>query len=221
MPKSLLAALAVAIVSVPTAHAQVVQLPTMRNFSIQGGASIPDAGTGTYGGYRSGRYGSRGTPLGRAYGGSTTASGIAVSVQIIDLKALDDAILNRNTDTPADVVGADSPAADGSRSYLGPLAPQRPLTMQNRARPDAWHRTMAGSSTTAALHPDLAESNIRYYLRQGKEAEALGRINASRVYYRMAIQSMTPEMMQRYKKILEDKSKAKADDATTKNRKSF
>lgn len=220
MLKHTFAALSISLVAVSTTSAQVVQLPVTRNFSVQGGAWVPDAGTGTYGGYRSSRYGSRRTPLGRSYGGSISPTSVAVSVEIIDLQALDDAILNRNTAAPNNVISADSPAADGSRQYLGPLAPQRPLTMQSRVAPDAWHRTMAGKSKSTTLHPELAESNIRYYLQQGKQAEALGRVNASRVYYRMAIQSMTPEMLERYRKVLADRKKAKTDDKAA-NRKQF
>ncbi len=52
----------------------------------------------------------------------------------------------------------------------------------------------------------------------GQEAEAANRLSSARVYYRMAVEAMTPEMKQRYAKILEDRKEAlKADAAAATN----
>jgi len=70
----------------------------------------------------------------------------------------------------------------------------------------------------------VAEADIRYFLARGAEAEQANHIVAARVYYRMAVEAMTPELIQRYQQILaereaeEAQQRAAADQA---NRQSF
>ncbi len=73
------------------AHSQVVQLPSVRNFSYSGGALVPDGGSASLGGnmYASSGSVSRGWgPYStRASGSTFGTSTSSVSVQIIDLRA--------------------------------------------------------------------------------------------------------------------------------------
>ncbi len=119
--------------------AQVVQLPTVRNFSVTGGASVPDGGTALLGssGYSATSSTTRGPfPLGsRAIGGISAGASMTASVQIIDLDALDEALLGRATNTASsagDMAGstaanlADERAkqSNNAKGSAGPLDPQ-------------------------------------------------------------------------------------------------
>ena len=205
------------------AQAQVVQLPSYRNFSYSGGALVPDQGSAAIAGNS---YASSGT-VSRGWGPySTRASGStfgtsqsSVSVQIIDLRALDDAILSSNVDPSAaakPVIGQSAirgSSTTGRNIVSGSSStPITPLT-----DPGKWQRVLAGGQPTVPVHTSLAEADIRFYLKMGQEAEAANRVMASRVYYRMAVEAMTPDMVARYEKILADRKEAEAAaSATTK-----
>lgn len=195
---------------------QVVQLPSVRNFSYSGSAWVPDAGTGSLASNRYSRSGSSSRGFGpyaaRSGGKSRGGSSLVASTQIIDLKALDDAILSANVDQSkglTSVLSAGSPAA-GGRNYLsglssGPYAGSR----QMNPDPGQWQRAMSGGSRLADhRHQSIVEADIRFYLLRGKEAEAANRLNSAQVFYRMAIEAMTPEMVERYHSILEQRKKA-------------
>lgn len=204
-------ALCIVIGSVGVASAQVVQLPSMRSTSFSGTVSVPDAGTGSLGGVRYGRSTGRRSVLGHSYTHSSSALSTSVSVQIIDLKAMDDAILASNTAVKrggSGVLAADSPAFDGGRNFIGDMRPLPASRMgTKRPAPNAWHRAMAGSrGVQGESHPGLIESKIRDCMRRGKAAESAGRVQASLVYYRMAIEAMTPTMLLRYEQILKERS---------------
>ncbi|GAB5402923.1 MAG: hypothetical protein Aurels2KO_11540 [Aureliella sp.] len=208
--------------------AQVVQLPTTRTTSYIGSVSVPDGGTASLGGVRYGRSNVQRSPLGYSYAHRSSAGSMSVSAQIIDLKALDDAILTMNSPVAAGktVLSSDSPAADGSRNFLGGSTIGSYKTGSSRPAPDAWHRMMAAGhrSAIAPTHPGAVEAKIRDCLRRGKAAESSGRVQAARVYYRMAIQAMTPDMFARYEKILAERKLAKEKDekaASDAGRKSF
>ena len=74
--------------------AQVVQLPTLHTFSLETSVLVPDGGTTSLGGISRSASGSRSShSLGsRPNGSARSASNASVSVQIIDLEALDKAI---------------------------------------------------------------------------------------------------------------------------------
>jgi hypothetical protein len=74
--------------------------------------------------------------------------------------------------------------------------------------PGKWQRVLSGGQPTVPVHLAQAESDIRFYLKLGQEAEAANRVMAARVYYRMAVEAMTPEMQIRYEKILADRKAA-------------
>lgn len=189
------------------ASGQVVQLPSYRTFSYTGGAVVPDQGTGILGGTTFSRQGSAyrgaGPYAGRATGFSSMSSSVAASAQVIDLKALDEAILAANV--PLNTTGSAPLSYDADsdgRSTLSSTGESQASV--RRGHPFRWQRVLAGGgSDEPPLNQGLAESNVRYYLRMGKEAERADRILSARVYYRMAVDAMTPEMMVRYQRILE------------------
>lgn len=202
-------------------HAQVVQLPVVHNFSYTGGGLVPDAGTGYLGGNMRSSSGSvsRGGPLNqnRVFGSSTSASHLSASVQVIDLAAMDEAILNANV--PAKVIAnnnrtlpvSDQAAADQARKFL------TNYSKMNTARiGDPSYRNLdpaQGLAKPEAVDPSLAEANVRYYLKMGQEAEMAHRIQSARVYYKMAVEAMTPELMERYQRVLEQREKAEKEKA--------
>ena len=87
---------AVCVLGCASVHAQVVQLPSIRQFSYRGSVLVPDGGSTYLGGNRSYASGSRSRGLpglpavpGSQFGNSTTASGLSVSATIIDHEAID------------------------------------------------------------------------------------------------------------------------------------
>ena len=213
-------------------QAQVIQLPSVHNFSYSGSAWVPDGGSASLGGHSG--YGATSATRGfgpyssRSTSANLGGSSVTISAQVIDLAALDQALLNSNVPSSqikpgSTVISADSPAADGIRSYLtNSTAREDEARGSDRYRD--WQRVLAGGSDVSLQHPAVVESNIRYYLRMGKEAEQANRILASRVYYRMAMEAMTPELTERYEKILADRKIAEAAEreaAKKASRKSF
>jgi hypothetical protein len=202
----------------------VVQQPVVSNFSYSGSASIPDAGTGYLGGLSSSRSGSvsRGFLPSSSVGGASAGGSIAnASVQVIDLEALDQAILNSKSPASArastsnSIVPSDRDTADKARQFLSTYSSTPP---SYRAADYTDLKRTLGSipRSIASSDSSLAESNVRYYLQLGREAEQAHRIQASRVYFRMALDSMTPELMERYQMAIAQRkgsaqAKAKAD----------
>ena len=203
-------------------QAQVVQLPVVHNFSYTGGAIVPDAGTAYLGGNMhsgSGSVSRGGGPWNqnRAFGSTTGASHMSASVQVIDLAAMDEAILNANV--PAKVIAnnnrtlpvSEQAAADQARKFL------TNYSKMNTAREgDPSYRNLnpaQGLAKPEAVDPSLAEANVRYYLKMGQEAETAHRIQSARVYYKMAVEAMTPELMERYQRVLEQREKAEKEKA--------
>lgn len=185
------------------ANSQVVQLPSVHNFSYSGGAWVPDGGSASLAGNsyaRSGSVSNGWGPYGtRASGSSFGTSNSSVAVQVIDLRALDDAILSSSVANPNPKVRT---ATTTGRSLVGSSAPTGTAP---KIDPGKWQRVLAGGHPTVPVHTSLAEADIRFYLKMGQEAEAANRIMAARVYYRMAVEAMTPEMQTRYEKILSDR----------------
>ncbi len=88
-------------------------------------------------------------------------------------------------------------------AYKGPMgAPAGP------PRYSDVQRALADDMKPEAVPAAIAESNIRYYLKLGREAENAGRIQSSRVYYRMAMEAMTPELIERYNRLVNDRQKS-------------
>ena len=188
------------------ANSQVVQLPSVHNFSYSGGAWVPDGGSASLSGSRYARSGTTSNGWGpygtRASGSSFGTTNSSASVQIIDLQALDNAILSSNVANPNPQVKT---ATTTGRSLVGSSVPTGTAP---RHDPGKWQRVLGGGQPTVPVHTSLAEADIRFYLKLGQEAEAANRVMAARVYYRMAIEAMTPEMQARYAKILSDRKAA-------------
>lgn len=215
------------------AQAQVVQQPVVRNFGYAGSALVPDSGTAVLGGNlgRQSSSVSRGFgPFGRRTAGNSLGGrSMSVSVTIIDLNALDEALLNAPI--------SDKPET-APKINAGPLAPKQPLTMAPRivgaprkilsvGQPNdlptgitatdsnAYTRALVGHKLgfQPAAVKSLREDDVRYYIEEGQKAEKAGRIVSARVYYRMAMDSLTPDIVARYEKILAKKK----EDAKKKN----
>ncbi|MFN3191951.1 MAG: hypothetical protein ACE361_15685 [Aureliella sp.] len=225
-----------------SAFAQVVQQPAFRNFSYSGGAWVPDSGTGFLGGrqYASGNRVSRGfgpySPT--ASSGQLGGSALTASVTIIDLDALDEALLNVPTGTPASATANPTGAVAADAGTSGSSTIQAPRIAGARRKVvtttshyfDAtktatvrdhggYQRALSGHylpSVKPAATKSQVESDVRYYLSEGQKAESAGSVIAARVYYRMAMETMTPEMLQRYRKVLE-RRKAEAEERRKKN----
>ena len=212
-------------------QAQVVQLPAYRTFGYTGSAWVPDQGTAPLaGGYASsssltGR--GWGPYAGRAGGTVTGATSLSASAQIIDLRALDEAILDANVPRSArsGPVSANSPAAGGGRRFLTTTDVYVGDTGVIVRDPNEYRRALAGHSRqpAAPASRSQAEADIRYYLEAGKKAEMANRIIAARVYYRLAMESMPPDMIERYRQILEEREQAdqQMQDADAGNRARF
>lgn len=202
-----------------SAQAQVVQQPSFRTTGFSGSVVVPDRGSALLGGTRYGQSGtvSRGFgPFSNRAGGSSRGGGtMSASVQIIDLQALDQAILSANVErkTASGIISVDAPQT-GARSYLTGLTASRFERAQSgKAAAEDWQRAMHGVPERAkrdlsTLTEGQVEADIRYYLRKGKSAEQANRIQAARVYYRMAVEAMTPEMIERYQQVLKERKEA-------------
>ncbi len=206
--------------------AQVVQLPVIQQFSVSGGATIPDGGTAYIGGnaYSSSGSVSRGfSPFNqnRTFGANSGMSSMSATVQIIDLAAMDEAILNSNV--PSRVIAqnkrslavSDSATseADKARKFLSSYSKIDTAKSGDPSYRDYPPALGGTGSKPPAVDPSLAESNVRHYLKMGMEAEAANRIQSARVYYKLAIESMTPELMERYQRVLAEREKAEKEKA--------
>lgn len=198
-------------------EAQVVQLPSIRQFSYSGGVVVPDGGTVNLGGVSrsASGYARAGGPLQRnlAFSQSASISNASVSVQVIDLEALDQAILNANV--PAKVIAqssnklpiSDAAAAEKAKQFL---ANYPAVTSARQGSPSYrdFKATLGGFSASTSADSAMAESNIRYYLMMGQQAEAQNRLQSARVYYRLAAEAMTPELLDRYQRVLDARAQA-------------
>jgi hypothetical protein len=94
-------------VSGTSCFAQIVQLPSYRTFSYSGSTWVPDGGTASLGGstYSATHQNSvGGGPFAsRSSGRTSSATNLSVTARIIDLRALDDAILSANVVTDSSV----------------------------------------------------------------------------------------------------------------------
>ncbi len=198
------------------AAAQVVQLPSVSNFSYSGAAWVPDAGTVGLAGNsyaRSASVNSGWGPYGsRASGSLYGTSSIATSVQVIDLQALDEAILSAKPQKPT----ASSSLSNGGsssvpgRNVVGGFSAQG---VAPNIDPGKWQRVLAGGHPSMLAYTQMAEADIRFYLKMGQDAEAANRVMAARVYYRMAAEAMTPEMKARYERNLVARAEAEKEAA--------
>lgn len=217
-------------------EAQVVQLPAYRSFSYAGGALVPDGGVSYLGGsgYFSQGSISRGGPFlgSRSIGFGGGVNVASVSVNVIDLDALDEAILSANVprnSLPKSRAAAAATADDDAERARQFISNYRSISSADEPRDYRdFQRTLASrpESQTAADVPyqeSLAESNVRFYLAKGREAENANRIQSARVFYRLALEAMTPQMLQRYQSIQNERDSSNKTPQTpaNSNRKPF
>lgn len=202
------------------ASAQVVQLPAVQTFGYSGSVSVPDQGQANIGGVTrqgSGSTTRAGAPLStRATGSQTGGGATIVSASIIDLNAMDEAILNLPAATALGRPTAFSSRPTGSRvmNTITPHLYARRMGADELAPPsdrNAWEMALGGvgevklGPANSLLHDDSA---VRFFMQRAKEANSVGRIAAARVYYRMAYERLTPVQRARLQEI-----QAKADAA--------
>ena len=226
-PKILVLAIASGIILTrdPIAEAQVVQLPSTRSLSYSGSVSVPDGGTAALGGGSSSVYGSRRNGWG-PFSSQSSASGVGgssltASVTIIDLSAMDEAILGSAASVAGQAGNSANPDTSTMASRNSPTSERSAVGLKTHATtlaensservgadPGKWQRVLSGESARASSNPTLLESDIRYHLLRGEAAEKAGSLIAARVYYKMARDLMTPELVERYQRILAEREAA-------------
>lgn len=196
--------------------AQVVQLPAFRQFSYVGGSMLPDAGAMNVAGNRysiQSQSSTGGLLPSVARSGIIGQTSMVISAQIIDLDALDQALLISNapvTSSVARSAQADTSqarSADQARDFLSNYASQSPVPARAGDYGSILQR-MVDRSPAQPVEASLAAANIRYYLQKGREAEASQRLQAARVYYRLAQEAMTPEIHLRYQQVVDQRQQA-------------
>jgi hypothetical protein len=229
------------------AFAQVVILPSQQSFSYSGVISVPDSGSASLGGsgyLRSGGVGAGWGPYGpRTSGSSMSTSSTSVSVQIIDLKAMEES-MNAANNPKINVTTKTATADPNVKAVAGQPARQlkttsikKPTDSENDVlKPKARNRTISAadplmmkrflSDRVVQSNPERSFEDVRYYFGLGQDADALRRFESAGVYYRMAFDAMTPSMRQRYEQFVldhaqEDEKNKDASDANKKYRRSF
>lgn len=208
-------------------QAQVVQLPAVGNFGVSTTVSVPDQGTASLGGTGRSSYGAttRGAgPLAsRASGGQNSANSASISATIIDLAAMDEALLNMPADKPnvpnytvrrtgTKIVNTLTPHHYDRERVRPPVAPQ----------PYDWMRALGpqGNDQYESAESKVHDgSNVRYFMERAAESHSLGHAAAAKVYYQMALDRMTPAQRQRMDEVRAKRSapeKSKKDKAETK-----
>lgn len=184
--------------------AQVVQLPSMHTFSYSGTVSAPDAGIDYLAGVQNSSQGSAtrgwGPYAGRAAGSAISGGQLSLSAMIIDLKAMDDAILG--TTSPA------VPVQGAKTTGPNPMSAQ-PFGYARTSRPpvdpNGWQLALSSNTTNvSSLRDDQASADVRYYLDKAEESMRANRLAAARVFRRMAFERMTPELRNK----MEERAKA-------------
>jgi hypothetical protein len=212
-------------------NAQVVQLPTVRSFGYSGAVSVPDQGTASLGGNlssQSGRTTSGAGPLASRSSGSAAAAGsMSVSATVIDLQAMDAALLNQaagGTANPPSSYAA-RPTGTPIMNTLTPhLYGQRVGRVDTRApNPNAWEIALGASGTAQTGLASAAvrdESEIHYYMSRAQEAISSGRNAAARVYYRLAYEKLTPDQrtrLEEFQRKANEAAKANAEEMAKAN----
>ncbi len=171
---------------------QVVQLPSVRSFGYSGTVTVPDAGLVNLGGISRGASGSSAMIPSRATGSSRGAAQANVSAVIIDLKAIDDMLLN-STAPPAIVANPNGLIPN----TLGPPSITNSQRVIVPPDPNAWQMALARSPANSPKLDTAIEEDIRYYLNEAEDAVRQNRLATARVFHRLAIERMTPQMRAR------------------------
>jgi hypothetical protein len=177
------------------AFSQVVQLPTLRTFSLQTSVLVPDGGTTSLGGNtRTADWLRTGPGLtSRSSASNRLTSNASVSAQIIDLQALDQAILGQVATgrvQPSLVNGkrlkSDSP--EGFQSILDQQSKVLRGQAASSSVPPPTKSSIANSFERKSVPERLAD--VEFYLRQAKQATSKGRWASVEVFYQLAWQAL-------------------------------
>lgn len=152
----------------PSARAQnvAVQQPVLQDFSASTSVSVPDRGTALLGGVSSGAAGRTASGLGPfrnrdARGQGYTGSNVTTSVQILDLRAMDEALLATAT------------------TSASPSRWQSALTSRHAAdRP--------GVATTSRSTPAKSTEQMLKLERLARESEAAQKHSLAKLYWKAA-----------------------------------
>lgn len=208
--------LAITLLGISHSQGQVVQLPAVGSFGVSTTVSVPDQGTASLGGVGRSSYGTttRGAgPLAnRAWGGTASATSTSISATVIDLAAMDEAILNMPADSKN--VPRYATRSQGTK-IVNTLTPHNySRDIKPRAAPPLPYEWMAALGPQGNDHLDSAEtkvhdgSNVRYYMEKAAAAHSQGHDSAARVFYKMALDRMTPAQQQRMQEIRANRADA-------------
>jgi hypothetical protein len=178
-----------------TVQAQTLQLPTTSQTSINTTVEVPDGGTiqlgsmGRAGGYSGNRLSTLHNMQTR--GRHVTGSGNSVTATIIDLDALDEAILAQPTPP-----GFVPPYHKDRQALTGRHHPATNFRKLSEL-PGAWMQALAGDPS---LDPNMVPkadvaSDIVVLMEQATRARQQGRIAAAEVYYRMVLERLPPRVL--------------------------
>lgn len=162
---------------VNVAQAQVLQLPTYRQFAIGTTVVVPDRGSVSLGGNGgaaagSSQFGAFGVPLQRAAGSHTSAGGMSISATIHDFEAMDRALLER------------AAARRGGRERLDVASPEPHWS--HDAPPASVVEIRRRQKLQATNNPSIPLDDAGRLIAQGDLALRMGNRGAARVYYQMA-----------------------------------
>ncbi len=118
---------------VSSLSAQVVQLPGVGTFGYSGSVSVPDQGTASLGGVQRNRSGTvtRGPIGARAFGNQSAGTSVTASVTVIDLAAMDEALLKQRTG-PSSVAQAPNAATASANVGTSNNKPARSMTAASK-----------------------------------------------------------------------------------------
>lgn len=206
------------------ARAQVVQLPSTHAFGYSGSVTVPDSGQANLGGVgrqRTGVARAGGGPLaGRAGGSASGGTSVVASASIIDLQAMDAAILN----APSSNQASNYTTRNAGATIINTLTPSlyaRRMGADQLPPPDdpnAWQIALGGGSVSKVGPSNTIvrdDTDVRYFMHRAKQASDVGRQSAALVYYRMAYERLTPEQRERLHEFQAKASAAAQDGQST------
>ena len=189
------AIIGLSVVCSSSSFGQVVQLPTFQNTGVSTVVDVPAGGSTYLGGI--GRAGAtsaarRAALFGQRSGGIyASGSGNAVVATVLDLKALDEAILNQKIEPGLSVRAGKSSLPLAGKSHPG--TNYRKIS----SIPGAYMQALGGDTSlhsSSGLNADTS-AEVRELLERAQAAHQGGRHAAAEVYYRMIIERLPPEML--------------------------
>ena len=188
-------------------YGQVVQLPTFQNTGVSTVVDVPAGGSTYLGGI--GRAGAttaarRAFLFGQRSGGIyASGSGNGAIATIIDLKALDEAILKQKLEPGVSV--------RAGRSLLHLAGKNHPATNYRKisSLPGAYMQALGGDaelSASSGLNAETA-TEIRELLEHAQAARLGGRMAAAEVYYRMIIERLPADTVAKLEAELKQQQK--------------